>query len=113
MEIFYRNDPTIYNEEIELFASSLPDEYAIGGDTYLPAENKWRSGVHRISKTQYDNRTQLDSEIPEDDSDGDGVKLWFAQVNGLYFVCQGTKNAVKTAFERHFKTRFKNTEYLH
>lgn len=101
MEIFYRIDREIYDEEMKTFGENPPDDYAFGGDTFSPKDYKWRSGVHRISEKQYDNRTQLDDQAPR----GKG-KLWFYKENGMYFVSNSTEEKAREAFKRHFKTRF-------
>lgn len=74
MEIFYRIDAEIYRSEIHTFSDNPPNDYAFGGDSYDPQENKWESGVHRISKNQYEKRNQLDTQDINADA-----KLYFVE----------------------------------
>ncbi len=102
MEIFYRIDAEIYRSEIHTFSDNPPNDYAFGGDSYDPQENKWESGVHRISKNQYEKRNQLDTQDINADA-----KLYFVEKNGMYFACFADKDTARKLFKRHFKTRFK------
>lgn len=118
-DIYLRIDKEILAEDLEKFQNT--DEFGSGGDTYSPRTFKWQSCVLRITEQQYREKIGAETDLIQAENcrglnerlagkPGDPVRLWLAEKNGLYFVAAGTQEAVVRAFERHFKTRFKEVK---
>ena len=113
MELIIRQDPQVYDDEIALFGEKPPNNFINGGDSFLPSKYEWRSGVRRVSKTQYEDWINDEKKLIEAENcvgstrqvEG-SARLWFATKNGLYFICAGTEEDAVRNFQRHFETRF-------